>query len=465
MKKLFTLAFLIAAANAFAQFPAQNMTMLSNWFDSSVQAEPTYGIKYSGCYGWVAPNGKEYAIIGSTAGTYFIDISNPTTPVVSDYVPGRRAQCIWREYRTYQNYCYMVSDDSSPNSFQIADMSYLPDSVHVVYDGTSLFERAHTIYVDGNKLYAGSVTGSWGYASMAVYDLSNPALPTLIRKLNQDYSAPGTVHDMYVRNDTVYASGGYEGFYIFQFNGTTFTQLASLTSYPDQGYNHSTSLTPDGSLMIMCDEVPAGLSVKAVDISDFNNITILDQFRSNPGATAHNPYVVGSDRVVIAYYQDGLQVFDISNPSSVTRTGYFDTDPQNGDNNGYPNPAYQGCWGAYTELPSRNIIAGDMQNGLFVINAANALGVPTSQPVSNTMNVYPNPFANSFTIAVSVSEPQEVIYEVCDVAGRVVYSESASLNAGINELKLDTKYIAAGAYIVNVKGENTSFRQKVLCNN
>ena len=82
----------------FAQYPSQNITLLSHWDTAITAAEPAYAIRYNSVWGWVDPqDNKEYAIIGSTDGTYFIDVTIPTAPVVRAYVAGRRNQCIWRE--------------------------------------------------------------------------------------------------------------------------------------------------------------------------------------------------------------------------------------------------------------------------------------------------------------------------------------------------------------------------------
>lgn len=62
---------------------------------------------------------------------------------------------IWREYKTYKNYAYQVSDDGGPNHFDIIDLSYLPDSVHVAYTGNDIFRTAHTIFIDGTRMYRG----------------------------------------------------------------------------------------------------------------------------------------------------------------------------------------------------------------------------------------------------------------------------------------------------------------------
>ena len=289
------IALMLTNVNADAQvYDSLNISMYSRWYNPFESTATSYGIKYNGIWGWNDNLGNEYAILGSSSGTYFINVTNPSIPVLCDSVPGRRNNCIWREIKTYQNYCYMVSDDPAPNSFQIVDLSFLPDSVHVVYDSNVLFERCHTIYIDGDKLYGGTVRGgSIGNVSMAVFSLANPANPVLLRTVNQDFSIPGgSVHDMFVRNDTIYASCGTSGLYIFKLLANNhFSFLNSLVTYIDQGYNHSSALTDDGNYLVMTDEVPTGLDIKIVDVSNFANMTVVSNFHSDPNATAHNPFI------------------------------------------------------------------------------------------------------------------------------------------------------------------------------
>ena len=225
MKKNYFLFLIIAVSISFnlsAQYSSQNIFFVGQWYNPAQPPEPTYGIKYNSVWGWVdtADSNREYAILGSGLGTHIIDISNPTAPIEVDFVPGRQTGCIWREYKTYGKYLYAISDDVVPNSFQIMDLSYLPDSVKIVHDDNSIFERAHTLFIENDLLYVGSPKeNSFGLAySMAVYSLSNPELPTLLRTLNQDDPSITWVHDMYVRNDTVYASCGYQGLFFYKYN-------------------------------------------------------------------------------------------------------------------------------------------------------------------------------------------------------------------------------------------------------
>lgn len=456
MKKIFAgLSVLACALAVNAQnYSSLNVSLVGHWDDPANPAEGFYGIRYQSVWGWHNPaDNREYAIIGGNAGYYFLDVTNPSTPVLCDYVAGCQNDCIWHEMKSYQNYAYLASDDGGGNCFQIADMSYLPDSVHIVHQGTSIFERSHTLFVDGDKLYCGSVSTTNNYYSMVVYDLSvTPANPQFIRALDTDFPIPSTVHDMFVRNDTVYASGGYDGLYIYKFNGNApFTQLGSLTNYQESGYNHSSFLTPDGNTLIFMDEVPAGMGVKSLDVSNLGNLTVNQVFRSNQGCTPHNPYILGNHTLVAAYYQDGVQIFDISNPSNVVRTGWFDTDTLNGANNNYPDP-YHGCWAAYTDLPSGYILASDMQNGLYVLDISQAMGVPSQENRLLSASAFPNPFNENFAVNLELQKEEKITYSVYDNSGRTVISETKVLPAGKSILEVNAENLAAGHYTLSING-------------
>jgi choice-of-anchor B domain-containing protein len=470
MIKQFTSFFtaLVLVLPAAAQtYDSQNINLLGHFNDPAVPSEPVYDIRYQGVWGWHNPaDNREYGIIGSAHGTYFVDVTNPANPVQVDFLASRQTDCIWHEVKTYSHYAYIVGDDAGQNSFQIVDLQYLPDSIHVVHDGTTYFERCHTIYVDGNKLWCGSVTlaNSVGYYSMAVYSLANPEQPQLLRTLNQDYPNVSTVHDMFVRNDTVYASAGYQKLFIYEYNSTnTFTELASFGSYNESGYNHSSFLTSDGNTLIFMDEVPAGLGVKSLDVSNLGNLTMNQIFRSNQGCTPHNPYILGNDVLVCAYYQDGVQIYNISNPSNCVRTGYFDTDTLNGLSNGYPDP-YHGCWGAYTDLPSGNLLASDMQNGLYVLDISQAIsvGIPENAAPVQSLNAYPNPFIEGFVVSLQLDRAQDVSWEIVDNAGRTVQQGISSLPGGPVLFEFDALDLAAGSYTLRMNGETFSGRSLVV---
>ncbi|MFN6038403.1 MAG: T9SS type A sorting domain-containing protein, partial [Bacteroidota bacterium] len=331
-------------------------------------------------------------------------------------------------------------------------LSYLPDSIHVVHKGNSILTRSHTIFVDGNKLYGGYVhTPNGGAKSMAVYNLNNPASPQVLRYLDQDYPNIGSVHDMWVQQDTVFASCGYDGLHIYKYDSiqNKFFELANFTGYIQSGYNHSSFRTTDRKTLVFCDEVPTNTVVKVLDVSDLNNLTILDTIKSNQGATPHNPYIVGNDYCYVAYYQDGLYLFNISNPNNVTVAGYFDTHYQNGLNNNFPSfpTAYMGAWAADPFLPSGNVLVSDMQNGLFVLDVSNAItGVASTKKPETDFILYPNPVTNNCKIKSFNGSGNQTV-QLLDAQGRVLFKKQIEMNNNF-EMDLETEKLQPGIYYV-----------------
>jgi len=474
MKNLFTSVLFVCAFvfQVYAQtYPSLNFTLLSK-MDPNGDNTGYDGRKYSGNWGWVqTAKNKEYAIIGSSSKTYFVDITNPLVPVICDSVLNKHAGCTWRELKTYQNYCYIVSDDAAPNTFQIIDMKYLPDSVHVVHDGTTYFERGHTCWVDGNKLYVGGQTSASSVLSnMCVYSLATPTAPLLLRTLSDDYPSINYVHDMFVRNDTVYASAGNQGLHVFKFDtGTnTFTLLGSFTGYPEAGYNHASSLTTNGNTLVFCDEVPTGVSIKVADVSNLASIVMSSTVEPNSNVefVAHNPYVINNKYAYVSCYQDGLYLYDISNPNAPFIAGFFDSYPQGGANfsNNYGASSYRGNWGAYPFLPSGVIIVNDMQNGFFFIKST-VTGVGVKENVNLLdANVYPNPAKNTITINFANADSKSYSVEITNVLGQLIYSESNLNDCSfpVTFKTIDVSGLENGTYLVSVKAGEKQYQKKVI---
>lgn len=475
MKKLvFLVCFVLTVAFAFSQtsYPSYNINLLSHIDPETGDAGD--GRNYSGCWGWYqASKNKEYAIVGTATKTYFIDITNPYNPQIKDSVMGRSTPCTWRELKTYQNYCYIASDVCNPNSFQIVDMQYLPDSVHVVYDDTTYFEKAHTLWVDGNKLYAAgfSPKGS-GAINMAVYSLTNPAVPTLIRRLSDDYPSITYVHDMFVRNDTVYASAALQGLQVFRLTSAgTFTSLGSLTGYLDAGYNHSSYITPNGKTLVFCDET-SGKSIKVADVTNLGNITIsaFTKPNNNPEFVAHNPYVYSNKWVFVSCYQDGLLLYDISTPGNPILRGFFDTYPQGGANasNNYFGTSYRGNWGAYPYFPSGVILACDMQNGIFLLESdgllGTAIGVNEINKEALQAKIYPNPANEKIQITLIENKAKSYSVSITTIVGQIVFEEENLNDCSfpVTFKSIDVSAFESGSYIVTIKADNKQIQKKII---
>jgi len=368
MQNRYTIFFLLSLllASLSAQ-QSQNMTLHGSWDDNSLPNRS--GVYYNDIWGYHA-KGREYAILGSVVGTIFMDVTNPNVPVEVDRIDGGYQLSLWRDFKTYDTYAYGVADETSSSNrsgLQIFDLENLPNSVNLVYDSFAFFETAHNIFIDTNsgRLYVvGSNTRRNG---IIVLDISvDPTSPTLLASINLP---GGYVHDVYVRNDTAYCSHGWNGLYIYDMRfPTSPVTLGSITNYPNQGYNHSSWLSDDGNVLVFADE-SHNRHLKVLDVSNLNNLNIIGTIKSTmlaPNVTnsiAHNPFFRG-DSLYISYYHEGVQIYDMSNPRTPVNVSYYDTEPNNINYNGY-----DGCWGVYPFLPSGNIIASDVENGLFVMES------------------------------------------------------------------------------------------------
>ncbi len=344
-----------------------NMQLYSNWDDNSLPNRS--GIYYNDIWGY-SHNGREYAILGTVVGTIFLEVTNPYNPREVTRINGGYPLCLWRDFKTYGHYAYGVADEtdpSTPSGLQIFDLADLPNRVTKVYDSNIFFETAHNIFIDENagRLYVvGSDTRRNG---IIVLDISsNPASPTLLASINLP---GGYIHDVFVRNDTAYCSHGWNGLYAYDMQVPTLPiTLMAFTNYSNQGYNHSSWLTDDGQHLIFADE-SHNRYLKVLDISDMNNPAVVGTIKSAmlaPTASnsiAHNPFVKG-DSVYISYYHEGVQIYNISDPTQPVNVSYYDTEPNNSNYSGY-----DGCWGVYPYLPSGNIIASDITRGLHVMKS------------------------------------------------------------------------------------------------
>ena len=400
----------------------QTGTLLYNWQDTNLVGSWAYNNTYNECWG-LEVNGNEIAIIGSTDGTHFFDVTDPANATQVAYVAGvyQGGGVIHRDYHDFQGYLYVVCDEGSSSTLQIIDISTLPDSVTTVYDSNALFTKSHNIYIDTAtaKLYACASN-----TAMDVYDLHTPTAPELI----YSYNGVGHVHDAFVRNDSAYLNCGNDGFRIFDFStvnqmGDQPTLLGTLTSYPDAGYNHSGWLSDDGTVYAMQDE-NHGYDVKLLDVSDFNNISVLSTFSSgvDPQSMAHNGIIKG-DNLYIPYYHDGLRVFDISDPTNPVQTWEYDTYAPSS------HASYKGAWGVYPYLPSGNIIVSDMQTGLYIIDMTSGTTHIIETSISN--NIYPNPAKSQFIIENNSADNLKLFNSLgAEVMSKKLYNNQTTINRG-----------------------------------
>lgn len=317
-------------------------------------------------WGYVAPDGHEYALVGTITGVSVVDLENPADPKEIFFADG--ASSTWRDIKTHKGYAYVINE--SANGLMVIDLTALPDTIH--YSDwepsiqTSLpdslltldtLKSCHNIYIDefGYAYLAGCNLNQGG---LIVADVdANPGAPEFV-----SFGPPIYSHDVYARENIVYSSEIYVG-QVAIYDATekdSFNLLGS--AFTERRFTHNTWLSDDSKTLFTTDE-RANAPVGAYDISDPSDIIKLDQFRPlatiDQGVIPHNTHVL-NDWMVISYYTDGCVIVDGSRPTNLIEVGNYDT---------YDGPSggSQGSWGAYPFLPSGLILVTDRSGGLFVV--------------------------------------------------------------------------------------------------
>jgi len=308
-------------------------------------------------WGYTDELNNEYALVGTQDGTSIVDVSDGSNPVEVYWLPGMNST--WRDLKTYNDFAYVTTE--AQEGLLILDMTSLPDETgitHSYFNGPigNEWQSAHNLYIDENGfLYIfGANRGNGG---VLVYDLnSSPTNPVEVSDINDWY-----VHDGFVQNDTGYFGNIYEGqLSIWDVTDKANPVLISTALTPTT-FTHNIWANTNG-FAFTTDEVAGGF-IGAYDLSTPSNPVLIDKIQSSPGDNIipHNTHVLG-DYLVTSYYADGVVIHDISRPHNMVEIGQYDTSPIHSED-------FVGCWGVYPYFESGKIIASDIEEGLFVIDA------------------------------------------------------------------------------------------------
>ncbi|MDP4810291.1 MAG: choice-of-anchor B family protein, partial [Saprospiraceae bacterium] len=317
--------------------------------------------QYNDIWGFVGKDGIEYAILGTTTGTVIYSLKDPKNPKRDTFIPGNTS--IWRDMKSFKNHVYVTADQGNQGVL-IINMAEAPNKITFKYSRlpapTSVnpgnVGNCHNLWIDekGFMYLSGCSPQSGG---VLIYDLNaNPDEPTFVGAADPVYS-----HDNYVRNDTLYSAEIYAGnFSVYHIKDKK--NIVKLASQPTTTrFTHNVWLSDDHKYLFTTDEKPQG-KVDAYSVGNPSEIKLLHSFRPpvllNQNSLPHNTHYIKNAKgsfIVTSWYDEGVSVADVSDPSNMVEVGI-----------GRTTKGGNGCWGAYPYLPSGLILASDMDNGLFV---------------------------------------------------------------------------------------------------
>ena len=415
-------------------------------------------------WGWTdTETGKEYALIGLSNGTAFVDISDPLDVVYLGKLPTFTESSIWRDIKVYQNFAFIVSE-ADDHGMQVFDLTRLRtvSSPPLTFDQDahySGFGSAHNIAINEDTGFAYAIgTDTFG-GGIHMVNIQTPLSP----QFAGGFADSGYSHDAqivtYTGPDTDHI--GKELFFgrnedvvvIVDVTDKDNPSMLSMVDYSDTGYTHQGWLTEDQRYFLLADEVDEiifGFETKTIifDVSDLDNPEFAFNYFSQNSATDHNGYVVG-DQFYVASYRAGLRVLDISGIDSgtVVESHYFDTWPSS-DNAG----TGAGSWNVYPFFESGNIVVSDQDNGFFLVRDNSVLSTAEAEILEAI--AYPNPMEDQLNIQFTAPISSIKIY---NLAGQLV--KTLDSNANATTVNLDVSQLAAGFYSLQI---NNTVTQKLI---
>ena len=348
-------ALALAAALLAAPLSAQTLDLVGT-VDLPAIVTDTLETGGSDVWGYVAPDGSEYAIMGDIEGVSIVAV--PSLEVVAR-VPGATedARWYWRDIKTYGHYAYVVTEAyGRSEGLQIIDLSGLPESaeeVAVVRGPDDALVSSHNLSIDTatGHAYVLSSNGSPVY----VLDLADPEAPVVVGQMDD----VGSVHDVYAFEDRVYvAEGRSPTFSIWDLSDKAAPALISRVTVPNAGYVHNIWPTDDGRHVLTTEET-AEKTVKVWNVEDPENPELVGEWLG-ANRIAHNVLVRGR-YAFLSHYTAGVYVLDLADLSDPAVVAHHDTYPKNDD------VTMDGNWGATLPSPGGYVYGSDGTGQLTVL--------------------------------------------------------------------------------------------------
>ena len=328
-------------------------------------------------WGWAdTQTGNEYALMGLTNGTAFVDVTDPDNPVFLGHLATNTTEAAWRDIKVYLDHAFVVADGAGTHGMQVFDLTrlrgvaspqtFMADTVYVN------FENAHNLAINeasGHAYVAGTSDCGGG---LHIVDISIPNNP-MFAGCHADAEAHDTQCVLYQGPDMAYSgqeicvSSNKDHLGIANVTNKAATTTISSTNYPDTGFAHQGWLTEDHRFFLLGDELDeldfaVQTRTHVFDVSDLDAPVYAFAYEAATASIDHNLYILGN-RVFQANYTSGVRVLEFGDLSNmeIMEIAFLDTFP------GSDSANFEGAWSVYPFLPSGNIIASDRSNGLFIL--------------------------------------------------------------------------------------------------
>ncbi len=265
----------------------------------------------------VSINGPDRA-----GGLSTFDVSNKAAPVLKSTVH-HEGNSYWNGVWAKDEVLYVASNTLGVMVFDIS----VPSTPRFVrsYPSSTVALSVHTVFVDGNRLYAMS---NGPVPKTFIFDVSAPLSPVLLGEhavpgAGQDGDA-GYPHDAFAFDGRLYINHWSDGFLVVDVSNPASTRLLGAYDYPF-ARSHASAVARFGERVIAFEGGETwGAHLRVLDVTEPASPRLIGEYRLDPRASIHNMVLKGT-RLYIAHYQHGVRVLDVSTPESPRELAHYST--------------------------------------------------------------------------------------------------------------------------------------------
>ena len=331
-------------------------------------------------WGWTdGSSGRQFALLGRTTGTSFVEVTDPVNPVYLGNLPTNSLfSSTWRDIKVHADHAFIVSEARN-HEMQIFDLTQLlsVSSPPVTFTATAQyggFRTAHNIAINEETGYAYAVGTNVCSGGLHIVDLSTPTSPVTAGCEASDgythdtqcvvYGGPDAAH----QGSEICFSSNEDTLTIVDVTNKSAALELSRTAYPGVSYTHQGWLTEDHAYFLLGDEGDEqdfghATRTRIFDVSDLENPFVLATYDGTTPAIDHNMYAKDGF-LYQANYRAGLQILDLANIASgiLQEVAYFDVYPADDA------ASFDGAWSVYPYFDDGIIVVSGIEQGLFVLS-------------------------------------------------------------------------------------------------
>ncbi|MEO0091924.1 MAG: T9SS type A sorting domain-containing protein [candidate division WOR-3 bacterium] len=388
----------------------------------------------------------------------YVKFSNPQypMPIFSYSLPG----FIWN-VAVKENYSYLFTSDG----VVILDISNPQSPAEcLIYRDSIYTMRTIAGYIVDTLLYLA------GSKALNIISISNPEMPSLIgRCILTDMHS----NDIKVRGNYAYVAHDWMGFRIYDISNPQSPFLVGQLPTPGQwcygiALAGNRAYVADGAYFLIVDisNPQAPYIIRSLNTNNYTekvwargdtvyvvlyegllilncanpySISTLSHFLI-PNFNGRNIYLEGDRAYLAGGSSSRCYIVDVSNPSSPSILGYYDTPGQN--------------TGIYVH--NGLIHTANFQDGYNILEYYDISGVEEKNNANTQkkleLEISPKPTKNSILIEYSVSKQSIVSLDILDTLGRIKKNiKKEQIKPGNYQMNIDVSDLPAGVYFVRLK--------------